>query len=164
MKVHDSLIGAVLLVLSLAVLWHVRAFPPVPGQPYGSALFPTLAAAGLAIASLLLVIQGVLGRRDPPAAMPLEGQPDAGDPPSARPALLPILIVVVTMGLYIGLVDWLGFIICGTAMLVVLLALFQVRPLYILPVALLATLVIHTGFYRLLRVPLPWGVLQPVAW
>ncbi len=164
MKVHDSLIGTILLVLSMAVLWHVRTFPPVPGQPYGSALFPTLAAAGLAIASLLLIIQGVRGRRDPPPATTLEDQAGPGDPVTARPSLLPVLLVLATMGLYIGLVDWLGFIICGTAMLVVLLALFQVRPLYILPVALLATLVIHTGFYRLLRVPLPWGVLQPVAW
>ena len=26
------------------------------------------------------------------------------------------------------------------------------------------TLVIHTAFYKLLRVPLPWGVLQPILW
>ena len=34
----------------------------------------------------------------------------------------------------------------------------------ILPVAIVTTLVIHAGFYKLLKVPLPWGVLQPIAW
>ena len=33
-----------------------------------------------------------------------------------------------------------------------------------LPVALVMTLLIHYAFYKLLRVPLPWGVLQPFAW
>jgi putative tricarboxylic transport membrane protein len=25
-------------------------------------------------------------------------------------------------------------------------------------------LVIHLAFYKLLRVPLPWGLLTPIAW
>ena len=29
-----------------------------------------------------------------------------------------------------------------------------------IPVAIVATLVIHFSFYKLLRVPLPWGVLE----
>jgi putative tricarboxylic transport membrane protein len=32
------------------------------------------------------------------------------------------------------------------------------------PIALVLTLLIHYAFYKLLRVPLPWGVLQPIAW
>jgi putative tricarboxylic transport membrane protein len=32
-----------------------------------------------------------------------------------------------------------------------------------LPVAALATVVIHLSFYKLLRIPLPWGVLEPYA-
>jgi putative tricarboxylic transport membrane protein len=31
-------------------------------------------------------------------------------------------------------------------------------------ISLIATLVIHTAFYKLLRVPLPWGLLTPIAW
>ena len=31
-------------------------------------------------------------------------------------------------------------------------------------IALVMTLVIHYMFYKLLRVPLPWGVLTPWAW
>mgnify|MGYP000887924636 CR=1 FL=1 len=31
-------------------------------------------------------------------------------------------------------------------------------------IAAVATMVIHFAFYKLLRVPLPWGVLTPFAW
>jgi putative tricarboxylic transport membrane protein len=31
-------------------------------------------------------------------------------------------------------------------------------------IAVVATLVIHFAFYKLLRVPLPWGVLKNWAW
>jgi putative tricarboxylic transport membrane protein len=41
---------------------------------------------------------------------------------------------------------------------------FGVRRIWIAPVALVATIVIHFGFYTLLRVPLPWGVLEAIAW
>jgi len=33
-----------------------------------------------------------------------------------------------------------------------------------LPLALAVALVIHYVFYKLLRVPLPWGLLQGIAW
>ena len=33
-----------------------------------------------------------------------------------------------------------------------------------MPVAIVVTLVIHYAFYKLLQVPLPWGVLQGIAW
>jgi putative tricarboxylic transport membrane protein len=32
------------------------------------------------------------------------------------------------------------------------------------PLAIVVTLLIHYVFYKLLRVPLPWGLLQKVAW
>jgi len=31
-------------------------------------------------------------------------------------------------------------------------------------VAVIATVLVHFAFYKLLRVPLPWGVLTPWAW
>ena len=30
--------------------------------------------------------------------------------------------------------------------------------------SLVGALIVHLAFYKLLRVPLPWGVLQPIAW
>ena len=60
--------------------------------------------------------------------------------------------------------QFLGFIITGVLLLCALMWAYGVRPILVLPVALVVTLVIHFLFYRLLSVPLPWGLLQPIAW
>ena len=32
------------------------------------------------------------------------------------------------------------------------------------PIAIVMTLLIHYAFYKLLKVPLPWGLLRSIAW
>ena len=54
----------------------------------------------------------------------------------------------------------------GQAFALILVSLFlalKVKPALAIPLALLLPVVIHLIFYKLLRVPLPWGVL-PVLW
>jgi putative tricarboxylic transport membrane protein len=46
----------------------------------------------------------------------------------------------------------------------VLFAVFGVRLRNNLTLAVIVTLGIHYAFYKLLKVPLPWGVLQGWAW
>ncbi len=153
MRVNDALIGAVLLALSLAVLWHVRTFPPVPGQPYGSALFPTLAAAGLGVTAVLLIVQGLRSKT------PLR-QASAAE----RAGRIAAAVTIAALVFYLLLSEWLGFILSAVLMLVAMLWAYGVRRKLILPLALVATVVIHTLFFKLLKVPLPWGLLAPVTW
>lgn len=171
MKLPDWLIGAVLFALSMAVLWHVRTFPDIPGQQYGAALFPGLAATGLGIASLGLVVTGLLRRR---RAAHADGNGDGNgdgdgdgkedlDPMTAR-RWLALLLSVGSIVFYIVAAESLGFILTGVVILVAMMWAYGSRPALIVPVAIVATLLVHTGFYKLLRVPLPWGVLQPIAW
>lgn len=155
MRIHDSLTGAVLLLLSLAVLWHIQGFPPAAGQQYGPALFPGLIAGGLAIASALLCWQG--WRSGQPLAVLNAGLR------SPRHVLAFVAALAGTL-FYILCADALGFVVCSVLVLLALQWALGVRPAVALGVALLATLVIHTCFYKLLRVPLPWGWLQPIAW
>ncbi len=65
---------------------------------------------------------------------------------------------------YILVVDRLGFIPTGIVYLAALFLVFGVRPRWTLPLAVVLTLAIHTAFYKFLRVPLPWGVLQGFIW
>jgi len=74
-----------------------------------------------------------------------------------------VVLVAVNL-LYLLAVDRLGFVVTGTIYLAALMAVLRVKPARVVPLALLLTLAIHFCFYKLLRVPLPWGVLQPVAW
>lgn len=153
MRVNDAIIGAVLLVLSLAVLWHVQSFPSVPGQPYGAALYPGLVSVGLALASVGLIVQGLSS-----------GGPALVAGALSRQGLIAFITTIATLLFYILFVDGLGFIVCSILMLIALMWSYRARPVLILPVAIIATLVTHTMFYRFLKVPLPWGILQPVAW
>ncbi len=155
MRIHDSLIGGVLLVLSLLVLWHVQGFPPAPGQDYGPAVFPGVIAAGLALASLALIWQGISEKQH---------RFQLGEGLRSGRHLLAFAIVIAGTVLYIMLVDTLGFIVCSITLLVALQWACGVRWSLNLAVALIATLAIHTAFYKLLKVPLPWGLLERFAW
>ena len=155
MRIHDSLIGGVLLVLALAVLWHIQGFPPAPGQNYGPALFPGLVAGGLALSSAVLMWQGLRARQ--PMLQLGEGM-------RSPRHLAAFVLVIAGMAFYILLSETIGFVLCSVLVLFVLQWACGVRPRTAALVALAATLVIHTCFYKLLKVPLPWGVLQRWAW
>jgi putative tricarboxylic transport membrane protein len=154
-KLNDALAGVLLLALAAAVGWHVRGFPQMPGQKFGPALFPGLIAAGLAVCGALLVLRGL---RSGEAMLRFA-------PWTRSPAMLGnFALVCGVLGFYALASDALGFIVTGLAVLLALFFKLRVPPLRAVTVALVATLVIHTLFYKGLRVPLPWGVLQSVAW
>jgi len=64
---------------------------------------------------------------------------------------------------YILLAEKVGFLIVGTLLLVALFLAYGVRRNVAIVTAIVVTLVMHFAFYKLLRVPLPWGVLTPFA-
>ena len=161
MKFNDAVWGVLLLLLGGALFAHVQGFPSIPGQRYGPAMFPGLIAVGLAICGALLIFRGLRAR--------LAGGSEAAwltAPEWARsPRHVAGFVVLVAINLlYLGAVDKLGFVVTGTIYLAALMAVLKVKPARVLPLALLLTLAIHFCFYKLLRVPLPWGVLQSVAW
>lgn len=154
MKVNDSLIGFVLLLLSIAIIWHVRDFPNIPGQTYGASLFPMLAAIGLGVCSVCLVISGVRSGHGL-----IYGS-------SVTPAKS-LGAVIITMAVLVGyalLVDYLGFYITATLALIILMLTYGVRAKFAVPTGIVTTVVIHFAFYKLLGVPLPWGLLENHAW
>ena len=162
MKLNDAVWGALLLLFGAIVLVHVQSFPKIPGQQVGPALFPGILAAGLAICGALLVLKGLAVRRQ------------AGSEDAAWIAFAPwvrqgryataFLLTIGVNVFYILAVGRLGFILVGTIYLAVLFWIFGVQRKWIVPVAIVVTLGIHYAFYKLLKVPLPWGLLQGVAW
>lgn len=177
MKSNDVPIGAGLLVVALLILWHVSTFPPAPGQPYNAALFPGIAAAGLALAAIALIITGMRKKRDERESAAADAAAEAElqtltssadvevletTPVPSR--LLAILLTAGAIGFYLLAANFLGFVITGWIILAVLMWSFGVAFKVLLPVSIIAVLAIHFAFYKLLSVPLPWGLLQPLAW
>ncbi len=161
MKINDAIWGALLLLLGVAILIHVQSFPNIPGQKVGPSLFPGFIAVGLATCAMLLIASGLAARRRGGEQAPWI----ANEPWMRSPRHIAALALVVCVNVfYILLVDRLGFIPTAVIYLAVLFAIFGVRSRWILPLALIVTLVIHYSFYKLLRVPLPWGLLERFAW
>ncbi|MBK9675480.1 MAG: hypothetical protein IPO82_09700, partial [Betaproteobacteria bacterium] len=63
---------------------------------------------------------------------------------------------------YILWADALGFLLLAPLVLAAWLWALGLRPLPAAALAIVASLVIWFAFYKLLRVPLPWGVLGVV--
>ena len=156
MKLNDAIFGAVFVLLAILVVVHVQKFPAIPGQQVGPALFPGLIAAGIGVGGLLLIYSGLRHRAS---------QPWFVAEPWTRSTrhVAGFLAVVVAILAYIGLANLLGFLIVGPLLLFGLFVMFGARPMLAAVVAVVATLVIWYAFYKLLRVPLPWGVLTRFA-
>ena len=156
MKLNDAIFGAVFVLLAILVVVHVQKFPAIPGQQVGPALFPGLIAAGIGVCGLLLIYSGLRHRAS---------QPWFVAEPWTRSTrhVAGFLAVVVAILAYIGLANLLGFLIVGPLLLFGLFVMFGARPMLAAVVAVVATLVIWYAFYKLLRVPLPWGVLTRFA-
>jgi len=156
-KLNDAVWGALLLLLSAALLVHVQSFPTIPGQKTGPALFPGIIAVALAVCAILLVIKGLATRR-----VPGEREHWVAFEAWTRQGRY-LLAFAVTIGVnvfYIAAVDRLGFLIVAPLYLIALFWVYGVSRKWIVPIAIIVTLGIHYSFYKLLRVPLPWGILE----
>ncbi|MGB3934556.1 MAG: tripartite tricarboxylate transporter TctB family protein [Burkholderiales bacterium] len=156
MKVNDALSGAALVALGAAVLWHIQGFPPMPGQKYGPAWFPGLISIGLIACGALLIA----ARLRAAAPQPLVELPGWLRRPRATAA---VASVVVGLLAYILVVDKLGFHLTAAALLLAWSRQLRARWSLALPVAVAATVLIHLAFYKLLKVPLPWGIFERFA-
>ena len=161
MKFDDAVWGALLAVFGAAILVHVQGFPRIPGQNVGPALFPGLVSAALVVTGGLLIARGWRARRQAAAPGPWWQAPEWL---RSRPQVLAFAVLVGVNIFYLLAVEWLGFLIVAFVYLVALMWVLRVRFGRALLVSLVMTLAIHYAFYQLLRVPLPWGVLQGIAW
>ncbi len=157
MKLNDAVFGLLLLALGGAVLAIVQGYPKIPGQQVGPALFPGLIATGLCVGGVLLLVRGWRDR----AVSPWVKLEDWVRSPRH---LLGFAVVLASMLFYIYVSEALGFLITSVLILVANFLVLKVPPGRALLVAVIATLLIHFAFYKLLRVPLPWGVLKNFAW
>lgn len=156
MKLNDAVFGLVLLALGSAVLFAIQGFPKIPGQPVGPALFPGLIATGLCVAGALLMVRGLRQPRRPWLVFE-----DWVRSPRHVAALVVLLGSIL---FYIFAAAWLGFVPTAVIILLAMFSVLRVAPGRSLLLAVVGTLVIHFAFYKLLRVPLPWGLLTPYAW
>ena len=157
MRFNNAIPGIVLILFALAEIAYARSFPRLHGQSYGPDLFPTLIGIGLAVCGIILIVQGIRQR----ATIPMI---EIGDWAQDRHNVANVLILLGCMVFYILLSDRLGFIPASLLILTTLMLRFGSSLRASLTVAVATTFAIHTVFAKVLLVPLPWGILLPIAW
>jgi putative tricarboxylic transport membrane protein len=160
MKFSDTVWGAGLVVFGGLLLVYASGFPDLPGQSVGPGALPIALAVGLAVCGAILFVRGLRARAAGSGARWVELPAWFAAP---RQVLGFAVLVAVNL-LYLLGVERLGFVITGWIYLAALMLVLRVKPWLAIVVALVMTLLIHYCFYKLLRVPLPWGLLQPIAW
>jgi putative tricarboxylic transport membrane protein len=157
MRFNDAIFGVLLIVFAIAEIAYTRTFPSLHGQDYGPDLFPILIGVGFLITGAVLTARGFALRGGAPLV-------EIGAWAADRRNVVNFALVVLALLFYIAASDWLGFIPTAFLIMLVLLKSFGSGWVAAAVIAALSTLGIHTLFARFLLVPLPWGLLQPVAW
>jgi putative tricarboxylic transport membrane protein len=159
-KLSDAIFGLLLLALGAVVIAVVSSYPTIPAQRVGPSLFPALIAIGLVIGGLILIVRGWREYRAEATVPWIRFEPWVH---SSR-HVAGVLGVIGSVVFYIVAVDWLGFFLTSLIILTISFRLFGVALGRSILIAAIATFVIHFAFYKLLRVPLPWGLLTNYAW
>lgn len=157
MKISNLLAGLLVGLFGLGIVTYAQTLPLMPGQDVGPGMFPTLIGAGFIICSVMLVWRHWKSQpRDPWLRLNPEFR-------NGR-VLTGVLLVPLSLIGYIAISETLGFIPSAFLLLLVLFLAFRTSLWTAVLIALAGALITHFAFYKLLEVPLPWGVLESIAW
>jgi putative tricarboxylic transport membrane protein len=161
MRLPDRVTGLFLVGLGAAAAYGGWLLPPVPGQPVGPNVFPLVIGSGLALCGLAIAFGIGHSFEEEEHINPVEGgetRPPTGKLYGLRALLPPALLLF-----YVAVAERVGFIMTAAIIVFVTATALGARWRLALPLAVLAPIVVHLIFSKLLRVPLPIGLL-PMPW
>jgi putative tricarboxylic transport membrane protein len=168
MQLSDRVTGLFMVALGGLAAYGGSRLPPVPGQQIGPDVFPLVVGIGLAICGALIAFG--IGRHYEEEAeadlAKISGQIATETGAVDAPAWWRPLKALVPPGLllfYVLAVDRLGFLPTAAVMVLITSLALGARLRLAIPMAIGAPLVVNLIFAKLLRVPLPSGLL-PLPW
>ena len=162
MRLPDRATGLFLVGLGSLAAYGGWLLPPVPGQPVGPNVFPLVIGIGLAICGLMIAFGIGHSFEEEEELVPLEAGQQA-PPPRGRLYGLRALFPPLLLLFYVVAADRLGFILTAGFIVLVTSTALGARPKLSVPLAILAPIGIHLIFAKVLRVPLPIGLI-PMPW
>jgi putative tricarboxylic transport membrane protein len=171
MRLPDQVTGVFLLGLGAAAAYGGWLLPPVPGQPVGPNVFPLVIGLGLALCGLAITFGIGHSFEEEEELVPVEeGQVEQGKvnqgkakAPAGKLHGLRALLPPALLMFYVVAAEELGFFITAALIVYATSTALGARWKLALPMAVLAPVGIHLIFGKLLRVPLPPGLL-PMPW
>ena len=162
MRLPDRVTGLFLVGLGAAAAYGGWLLPPVPGQPVGPNVFPLVIGTGLAICGLMIAFGIGHSFEEEEELIPVEGG-SKPPPPTGKFYGLRALLPPALLLFYVAVADRLGFILTAALIVFVTSTALGAGWKLSLPLAVLAPIGIHLIFAKLLRVPLPTGLI-PMPW
>jgi putative tricarboxylic transport membrane protein len=169
MKVSDRVTGLMLVVLGALAYWGGSLLPPVPGQQVGPDVFPMVIGAGLVICGVFIMMgvgrtfeeeEAIITSASGDVAKADELEPDRGFVEGFLSGGWKVLIPPGALFFYYFASEKLGFWITATLMVFVLAWSQGAKLRWAVALAVIAPIFVHLVFYKLLRVPLPAGILS----
>ena len=161
MRLPDRVTGLFLVGLGAAAAYGGWKLPPVPGQPVGPNVFPLVIGIGLVLCGLAIAFGIGHSFEEEEQIVPYEG--GAAPAPRGKPYGLRALLPPALLLFYVAVADRVGFILTAGIIVFVTATALGARWKLALPLTVLAPIAIHLIFSKLLRVPLPIGLL-PMPW
>ncbi|MEM6383957.1 MAG: tripartite tricarboxylate transporter TctB family protein [Pseudomonadota bacterium] len=150
MQVNDRFLGGLVIVAGVAVIAGTLGFRELPGQQFGSSFFPRLIGSAMILSGLALA----MARTDTPwLAVSQMVQGAQG---------LKVASVFVAVLLWVFISPHLGFIATTALMITGLIVIAGGRVLSAALTGLGVAVLLHLIFSVLLRVPLPFGLVERV--
>ncbi len=161
MHLSDRMTGLFLALLGALAFWGGSRLPAVPGQDVGPAVFPMVVGGGLILCGTLIAL-GVGRSFEEAESEPVEAHEGLAHRLGSWRALAAFVPPALLL-FYVLASETLGFL--PTAFVIVLVASVSLGASTRLAIAMAiaAPPMIHLVFYKLLRVPLPAGLL-PAPW
>ncbi|MBW4709748.1 tripartite tricarboxylate transporter TctB family protein [Roseobacter sp. YSTF-M11] len=148
MQFSNRFIGIVAVIGAIAIVYGTFGFRAIPGQQFGSAFFPRITAGCLALVGVAMACGSPSG--------PWITLPDwMRSHRALRAAALPLGGIT-----WVLLAPYLGFILATGLLILALVLVTGGRLLAGLGVAVGLSLLLHVIFSVLLRIPLPFGLVE----
>jgi putative tricarboxylic transport membrane protein len=151
MKISDTVVGASFVTAGALIVTGTLGYPTLDGGHPGPALFPRILGTLMMALGAGLALQGVRTRDATQTVEWRRLHRNVG--------VVNALFVLGGTLAYLGLVDRLGFLISGTLLLFLLMWRLRVPLLRAVIVAIVFNATVHFLFAKVLRVPLPPGLL-----
>ena len=169
MKVSDRVTGAMLAGLGAAAYWGGSLLRPVSGQQVGPSVFPMVIGAALVACGVLIMLgigrtfeeeEKIVTSATGDVAQTRSLEPERGWVSGFLHGGWKVLVPPAALFFYYFASERLGFWITASLMILTLARTQGARLKWAVALAVVAPALVHVVFYKLLRVPLPMGLLK----